>query len=85
MNNTSMFDKNHLDTLLEQRRYPTLIRYLDELSPIDAAEYLASLPKEKLPLVFRLLKKDTASLSSTCFSPVTASLSLPIRGATSMQ
>ena len=61
MNNTPMFDKSLLDTLLEDRRYQAFMHCLDELSPIDAAEYFASLPPEKLPVVFRLLKKDTAA------------------------
>ena len=61
MNNTPMFDKSRLDTMLEARSYQALMRDLDELSPIDAAEYFASLPPEKLPVVFRLLKKDTAA------------------------
>ena len=61
MNNAPIFDREHLDTLLEQRQYALFVRDLDELSPIDAAEYLSGLSKEKLPVVFRLLKKDTAA------------------------
>lgn len=61
MNDTPTFDKERLDQLLSTRQYPAFMRYLDELSPIDAAEYFASLSPERLPVVFRLLKKDTAA------------------------
>ena len=47
--------------LFENRQYTTLMNRLDEITPIDAAEFLSSLPSEKLPVIFRLLKKDLAA------------------------
>ena len=47
--------------LYENRRYTTLMNKLDELTPIDTAEFLSELPIHTLPAFFRLLKKDTAS------------------------
>ena len=50
-----------LSTLLAEKKYPDFIHELDRLYPSDAADFLDSLPPEELPVVFRLLKKDTAS------------------------
>ena len=47
--------------LFENRQYTALMNRLDPLTPIDAAEFLSGLPSEKLPLIFRLLKKDMAA------------------------
>ncbi|MBQ8415633.1 MAG: magnesium transporter, partial [Clostridia bacterium] len=52
---TELFD------LLEKRRFPELMRRIDEYNPMDAADFLQELSPEQLPLVFRLLKKDTAA------------------------
>ena len=47
--------------LLNTRQYATFMHEVDELNPVDAAEFLTQLPEERLPAVFRLLKKDTAA------------------------
>ena len=47
--------------LLDQRKYVDFMHEIDEWNPMDAAEFFSSLPIERLPIVFRLLKKDTAS------------------------
>ena len=47
--------------LFENRHYTSLMNRLDALTPIDAAEFLSDLPIEKLPVLFRLLKKDMAA------------------------
>lgn len=47
--------------LLDEKKYQEFIREMDEYNPVDAAEFLTSLPSERLPAVFRLLKKDTAA------------------------
>lgn len=52
---------NELMQLLNTRQYATFMHAVDELNPVDAAEFLAQLPEERLPAVFRLLKKDTAA------------------------
>ena len=55
-----MNDKN-LNELLEANRYAELMRTLDEINAVDAAEFLASLDTSLQAKLFRLLKKDTAS------------------------
>ena len=50
-----------LNELLTARRYSTLIQRMDDMHHVDAADFLASLPIEQLPFVFRILKKDTAA------------------------
>lgn len=50
-----------LSALLHEKRFPELISAIDEMNVIDAAEFLATLEAEELPLVFRLLKKNTAA------------------------
>ncbi len=61
MNQIKLREFETLNELLESRRYSTLMQHLDEINPIDAAEYLTSLPSERIPMVFRILKKDTAA------------------------
>lgn len=50
-----------LSTLLHEKRFPELMAAIDGMNVIDAAEFLATLQSEELPLVFRLLKKNTAA------------------------
>lgn len=50
-----------LNSLLEAKKYPEFMRWIDEINDIDAAEYLASLPPEHLLTAFRMLKKDVAA------------------------
>ena len=61
MNQIKLEQFQTLTDLLESKQYSTLMQHLDEMNPIDAAEYLTSLPGERIPLVFRMLKKDTAA------------------------
>ena len=61
MENTKITEFNNLHALLEKRRYSSFMREIDEIPPMDAAEFLTTLPFDKLPFVFRLLKKDTAA------------------------
>lgn len=60
-NNTYNINREEMLELCETRRYTALMNCLDSLTPIDAAEFLSSLPQEKMPLIFRLLKKDLAA------------------------
>jgi len=60
----SNIEKSYIDSLLElldERKYTAFMHEIDEINPIDAAEFFEFLPKERIPIVFRLLKKDTAS------------------------
>lgn len=56
-----MRDYTHLSSLLDAKKYPEFIHELDRLYPTDAADFLETLPPDELPVVFRLLKKDTAA------------------------
>ena len=62
-------NKETLLELLETRRYSTFIKAIDDLNPVDAAEFFSELPEEKLPMVFRMLKKDTAAEIFPEFDP----------------
>ena len=62
-------NKETLLELLETRRYSTFIKAVDDLNPVDAAEFFSELPEEKLPMVFRMLKKDTAAEIFAEFEP----------------
>lgn len=61
MNEIKLQTFQTLTELLNTRRYSSLIQRLAEINPIDAAEYLTTLPIEQIPMVFRILKKDTAA------------------------
>ncbi len=50
-----------LHSLFNERRYTELMNRLDEFTPVDVAQFLSSLPEEKHPIVFRMLKKDVAA------------------------
>lgn len=50
-----------LSELLEKKQYSTFMKAVEELNPVDTAEFLMTLPKDRLPAVFRLLKKDQAA------------------------
>ncbi len=58
-NNIILFEE--LAELLHSRQYSPFMHRLDELPPMDAADFFATLTEEELPLAFRLLKKDTAA------------------------
>ena len=61
MNENKNYDTEMLMELLDTRQYSAFMNRLDELIPPDAADFLSDLPREHLPVVFRLLKKDTAA------------------------
>lgn len=58
---TENFDTKEWLELLEARHYAELNERIAELRPVDAAELLSELPSEKIPIAFRLLKKNTAA------------------------
>ena len=57
--NEKKFDA--LMELLDNKHYSAFLKELEELNPVDAAEFFTELPKKRIPAVFRLLKKDTAA------------------------
>ncbi len=50
-----------LTELLDSRRYSDFIHELEDLNPVDAADFFTELPEKRIPAVFRLLKKDAAA------------------------
>ena len=61
MNELKQQEAEALLELLDSKKYPAFIRAFNEWNPVDAAEFLAELPSTRLPMVFRLLKKDVAA------------------------
>ena len=55
------FDADELLSLLDNKQYSEFMHRVDELNPVDVAEFFMDLPEERQVAVFRLLKKDTAS------------------------
>ncbi len=51
----------NLNELLEKKNYAAFMRAADEMNPVDAADFLASLPESKQLAVFRMFKKDVAA------------------------
>ncbi len=52
---------DHLENLLDTRHYADFRRELEELNPVDAAEFFDELPPQRIPAIFKLLDKDTAA------------------------
>lgn len=50
-----------IEELLRDRKISEVRRLLSEEKPVDIAEVLQELPEEYLPIVFRVLPKDTAA------------------------
>ena len=50
-----------LEELLDTRHYADFRRALEDLNPVDAAEFFDELPPARIPAVFKLLDKDTAA------------------------
>lgn len=61
MTETKITEFQALKEMLDNRQYSSFMRRIDEMNPVDAAEFLTELPDERLPFAFRLLKKDTAA------------------------
>ncbi len=51
----------YLENLLDTRHYADFRRELEDLNPVDAAEFFDELPDARIPAVFKLLDKDTAA------------------------
>lgn len=61
MSELEKIEKEELTELLENRQYTAFMHRIDTLSPIDIADFLSELPANRLPVVFRLFKKDIAA------------------------
>ena len=55
------FDPQVLLDLLDSKKYSDFMHKVDDLNPIDVADFFMDLPRDRQPSVFRLLKKDTAA------------------------
>ncbi|MBR2894633.1 MAG: magnesium transporter [Oscillospiraceae bacterium] len=51
----------HVEDLVERKRWPELREVLRLLEPADIALILAELPRDRLPLLYRLLPKELAA------------------------
>ncbi len=51
----------YLENLLDTRHYADFRHELEDLNPVDAAEFFDELPPHRIPAVFKLLDKDTAA------------------------
>ena len=51
----------YLENLLDSRRYADFRKDLEELNPVDAADFFDELEPHRIPAVFKLLDKDTAA------------------------
>lgn len=52
---------DELIELLDDKKYTDFIHGLEDLNPVDAADFFSELPAKRIPAVFKLLKKDTAA------------------------
>ena len=50
-----------LTQLIENKKYAEFMHAIDEINPVDAADFLMSLPEDKQLTAFRMLKKDAAA------------------------
>ena len=62
---------DELETLLEQRNYKDMRPVLEEMAPVDIAEFLDEVPSNQLMPVFRLLGKKEAADVFSYFEPET--------------
>ncbi len=61
MNENMELIYQNLNDLLSNRSFKQFTDIIDEMNPVDVAEYLETLDDERLLTVFRLLKKNTAA------------------------
>ena len=55
----SAFDS--LVEMLDNRRYADFVQTINELNPVDAADFFSRIEAKRIPTVFKLLKKDSAA------------------------
>jgi len=56
-----MDDLEMIIEFLKEKKFAAIKETLKEKNPIDIAEMLSELPEDKIPIVFRLLSKETAA------------------------
>ena len=61
MNELNLITAEALLDLLNRHEYSEFRHQIAEMLPIDAAELIAQFPADRLPVVFRILKKDTSA------------------------
>ncbi|MBE6545849.1 MAG: magnesium transporter [Ruminococcaceae bacterium] len=52
---------NELKQFLDEKRFVEFMKAMDTMNAVDAAEFIATVEAEERPIVFRMLKKDTAA------------------------
>ena len=52
---------DELSALLDSRNMRALKQRMEEMNEFDVAEFLSEIPDNRMPMVFRLLSKETAS------------------------
>ncbi len=50
-----------LKELIETKKYSEFMKVIDDMNPVDTAEFITSLPEENQLKVFRMFKKDIAA------------------------
>ena len=56
---------DELTALLEKKDRKTLQQRLEEMNEFDVAEFLTEIDDNRMPMVFRLLSKETAARNCT--------------------
>ncbi len=52
---------DELTKMLDEQHYADFMHAIEEMNPVDAADFFATLPLSRTPKVFKLLKKNTAA------------------------
>lgn len=50
-----------LTEMLDRRSYADFVKAIEELNPVDAADFFSEIDAKRIPAVFKLLKKDIAA------------------------
>lgn len=54
-------NREELITMLDEQKYGAIMREMENMNAVDAAELFSYIDSQQIPRVFRLLKKDNAS------------------------
>ena len=52
---------DQLTEMLDRRSYADFVKAIEELNPVDAADFFSEIDAKRIPAVFKLLKKDIAA------------------------
>lgn len=61
MNNNNILLNQILSTLKEEKKYSTLRDVLAAMNPVNLAELFSQVPEDQVPILFRLLSRETAA------------------------